>query len=136
MKKSADLARGRAVGREWRRARANWLIALGLSLTAGYPAVAEEQVRIGLGFGLAFLPAYICEDLKLVEKHGKEGHIELRASYQQFLGTGALQEASRAGRSTLRPSARRLCSRPGRRQGARRGTSLPFPGSRNCHPCS
>ena len=103
MKKSADLARGRAVGREWRRARANWLIALGLSLTAGYPAVAEEQVPIGLGFGLAFLPAYICEDLKLVEKHGKQGHIELRASYQRFLGTGALQEALASGEIDIAP---------------------------------
>jgi hypothetical protein len=68
MKKSADLPRGRTVGREWRRASANLLLVLYLSFTAAYPAVAEEQVRIGLGFGLAFLPAYICEDLKSTAK--------------------------------------------------------------------
>jgi NitT/TauT family transport system substrate-binding protein len=103
MKKSADLPRGRTVGREWRRASANLLLVLCLSFTAAYPAVAEEQVRIGLGFGLAFLPAYICEDLKLVEKHGKESHIDLRASYQRFLGAGALQEALASGGVDIAP---------------------------------
>jgi ABC-type nitrate/sulfonate/bicarbonate transport system substrate-binding protein len=103
MKKSADLARGRTAGRQWRQARANLLLALCLSFTAAFPASAEEQVRIGLGFGLAFLPAYICEDLKLVEKHGKESHIELRASYQRFLGAGALQEALASGGIDMAP---------------------------------
>jgi NitT/TauT family transport system substrate-binding protein len=72
-------------------------------LGAASPALAEEQVRIGLGFGLAFLPAYICEDLKLVEKHGKESHLELRASYQRFLGAGALQEALAGGAIDMAP---------------------------------
>ena len=35
------------------------------------PAFAQEKFRIGMGYGLAFLPLYICEDLKLIEKHGK-----------------------------------------------------------------
>jgi len=57
------------------------------------PARADEQVKIGIGFGLAFLPMYICEDLKLVEKYGKEQHLAVRASYERFLGAGAVQEA-------------------------------------------
>jgi NitT/TauT family transport system substrate-binding protein len=57
------------------------------------PALAEEPVRIGLGFELAFLPVYICEDLKLVEKYGKTAHLALQLSYQRFLGAGPLQEA-------------------------------------------
>ena len=31
-------------------------------------ALAQEQVKIGIGYGLAFLPIYICEDLKLDRK--------------------------------------------------------------------
>ncbi len=67
------------------------------------PALAEEPVRIGLGFGLAFLPVYICEDLKLVEKYGKAAHLELRASYQRFLGAGPLQDALGTGAIDMAP---------------------------------
>jgi NitT/TauT family transport system substrate-binding protein len=56
-------------------------------------AAAQEPVRIGVGFGLAFLPAYICDDLKLIEKHGKAAHLDLKTSYQRFFGAGPLQEA-------------------------------------------
>jgi len=103
MKKSADVARGRTIGRKRLRARADLLLALCLAFAAASPVLAEEQVRIGLGFGLAFLPAYICEDLKLVEKYGKESHLELRASYQRFLGAGALQEALANGAIDMAP---------------------------------
>lgn len=57
------------------------------------PAAAEEQVRIGIGYGLAFLPAYICEDLKLVEKYAKELHENVRVSYERFAGAAAVQDA-------------------------------------------
>ena len=93
MKKSANGARGRTTGYKGLRARLHWLVALCLVFGVASPALAEEPVRIGLGFGLAFLPAYICEDLKLVEKHGKESHLDLRVSYQRFLGAASLQEA-------------------------------------------
>ena len=56
-----------------------------------------------MGFGLAFLPAYICEDLKLIEKHGQGGHLDLRASYQRFLGAGPLQDALASGAFDLAP---------------------------------
>lgn len=57
------------------------------------PARADEQVKIGIGFGLAFLPAYICEDLKLVEKYGKEQHLAVRASYERFVSADTVQDA-------------------------------------------
>ena len=44
-----------------------------------------------------FCPTDICEDLKLVEKHGKKGHLDLRVSYQHFAGAGPMQEALAAG---------------------------------------
>ena len=76
------------------------LLALCFSASA---ASAQESVRIGVGFGLAFLPAYICEDLKLVEKRGKEAHLELKASYQRFFGAGPLQEAIGTGAIDIAP---------------------------------
>jgi NitT/TauT family transport system substrate-binding protein len=79
------------------------LLGLLLLLLAIAPASAEETVRIGVGFGLAFLPVYICEDLKLVEKHAKEVHLELKGSYQRFLGPGPLQEALAAGAIDMAP---------------------------------
>jgi NitT/TauT family transport system substrate-binding protein len=63
-----------------------------LALLAG-PARADEQVKIGIGFGLAFLPTYICEDLKLVEKYGKEQHLAVRANYERLPGADAVQDA-------------------------------------------
>jgi NitT/TauT family transport system substrate-binding protein len=57
------------------------------------PALAQQQVKIGVGYGLAFLPVYICEDLKLIEKHGKEAHLDVKASYQRFMGAAPMQDA-------------------------------------------
>lgn len=56
-------------------------------------AYAAEPVRIGIGFGLGFLPAYICEDQKLVEKYAKALHVEVKASYPRFAGSGPMQDA-------------------------------------------
>jgi NitT/TauT family transport system substrate-binding protein len=103
MKKSADVVNGRTEERQGLHARVHWLVALCLVFAAPSPALAEEPVRMGLGFGLAFLPAYICEDLKLIEKHGKESHLDLRASYQRFLGAGPLQDALASGAIDLAP---------------------------------
>ena len=72
MKKSARIAEHRIDWRQWRRARRYWFGALYLMLTFAPPALAEEPVRIGVGYGLSFL---------LVEKHGKEGRLDLRLSY-------------------------------------------------------
>jgi NitT/TauT family transport system substrate-binding protein len=67
--------------------------AAALAIIAAAPARAAEPVRIGIGFGLAFLPTYICEDQKLVEKYAKDLHIDVKVSYQRFLGAGSMQEA-------------------------------------------
>ncbi len=67
------------------------------------PARAQEPVRVGIGDGLAFLPIFLCEDLKLIEKHGKDVHLYLKASYQRFLGAGPLQDALASGTVDLAP---------------------------------
>jgi len=60
MKKSANGARGQIVRYKGLHARLHFLVAFCLVFAAASsPAFVEEPVRIGLGFGLAFLPAYI-----------------------------------------------------------------------------
>ncbi len=63
------------------------------------PAFAQQQqVRIGIGYGLAFLPLYICEDLKLVEKYAKAAHLDVKVSFPRLSGAarGADEIASGA----------------------------------------
>lgn len=84
---------GRNDGRRLSRVRLCVFAALFASFAAAPPAAATEPVRIGFGFGLAFLPIYICQDLKLVEKYGRAEHLELKPSYERFLGAGPLQDA-------------------------------------------
>jgi NitT/TauT family transport system substrate-binding protein len=76
------------------------LLALSATLV---PASAQQPVRIGIGFGLAFLPVYLCEDLKLIEKQGKAAHLDLKASYQRFFGAGPLHDAIGAGAIDMGP---------------------------------
>jgi NitT/TauT family transport system substrate-binding protein len=67
------------------------------------PARAQEQVKIGLGFGMAFLPIYVCQDLKLIEKHAKALHLDVKVSYQRFLGAGPVQAAIGSGEIDVGP---------------------------------
>jgi NitT/TauT family transport system substrate-binding protein len=67
------------------------------------PACAQEPVRVGIGYGLAFLPIFLCEDLKLIEKHGEDVHLNLKANYQRFNGAGSLQDALASGSIDLAP---------------------------------
>jgi NitT/TauT family transport system substrate-binding protein len=78
------------------------LVSLATLCVTAAPTRAQE-VKIGLGFGLAFLPVYICQDLKLVEKRGKELHLDVRASYQRFVGAGPMQDAIASGAIDMGP---------------------------------
>jgi NitT/TauT family transport system substrate-binding protein len=57
------------------------------------PSLAQTPVRIGIGFGFGFLPAYIADELDLVEKHAKEAGLQATAQYRRFSGSAAMQEA-------------------------------------------
>jgi sulfonate transport system substrate-binding protein len=75
---------------------------LGLVVAAG-PVSAQEQVKIGVGYGLAFLPDYICQDLKLVEKYANALHLNVKTSYERFQGAGPVQEALASGTIDMGP---------------------------------
>jgi NitT/TauT family transport system substrate-binding protein len=72
-------------------------------MTALAPALAQEQVRIGLGYGFAFLPIYVCEDLKLIEKHAKAAHLDVAAKFQHFTNSGELHAALATGQVDMAP---------------------------------
>ena len=88
-----------------RVAMSRFLAVLAAVLWMAQPASAQQPVRIGVGvgYGLAFLPIYICEDLKLVEKHAKTLHFNLRASYQRFSSAEAVDDAIAAGSIDIGP---------------------------------
>ena len=71
--------------------------------TAITPAFAQDQVRIGLGYGFAFLPLYVCEELKLVEKQAKAAHLDVAAKFQHFANGGELHTALAAGQIDVAP---------------------------------
>ncbi len=72
-------------------------------VTAASSASAQEQVKIGIGYGLAFLPDYICQDLKLVEKNAKALHLDVKASYERFSGAGPMEDALASGAIDMAP---------------------------------
>jgi NitT/TauT family transport system substrate-binding protein len=67
------------------------------------PAFAQDEVKIGVGFGLAFLPIYICEDLKLVEKHAKAAGLDVKADFPRFMGAAQVQDAVASGAIDMGP---------------------------------
>jgi NitT/TauT family transport system substrate-binding protein len=83
-------------------------LSFGLAVLIAFSASAQcapapEQIKIGIGYGLAFLPFYICEDLKLVEKYAKADHLDIKASYTRFLGSGPVQDAIGSGAIDMGP---------------------------------
>jgi NitT/TauT family transport system substrate-binding protein len=78
--------------------------ALLLLCAAVVPALAQEQqVRIGIGFGLAFLPLYICEDLKLIEQQAKAAHLDVKASFPRLMGAAQAQAELASGTIDIAP---------------------------------
>lgn len=65
----------------------------GSILLAALPASAQQPVKIGIGYGFAFLPFYICDDLDLIEKHAKAAGLNVKVSYQRHSSSAAIQDA-------------------------------------------
>jgi NitT/TauT family transport system substrate-binding protein len=68
------------------------------------PAFAQQQqVKIGIGYGLAFLPLYICEDLKLIEKYAGAARLDVKASFPRLMSAMAVQSALSSGEIDVGP---------------------------------
>jgi NitT/TauT family transport system substrate-binding protein len=67
------------------------------------PACAQDEVRIGMGFGLAFLPIYVCEDLKLIEKDAKAAGLDVKASFPRLMGAAEVRDAIASGSIDIGP---------------------------------
>jgi NitT/TauT family transport system substrate-binding protein len=68
------------------------LFAVGLTT-----AQAQTPVKIGIGFGVGFLPMFIADEMKLVEKHAAEAGLKVSTSYIRFSGSSAMQDAVLSG---------------------------------------
>src|SRR5215470_7042077 len=70
-----------------------------LALTASLPARAEKQeLRVSRGYGIHYLPLYVSEKLKLVEKHAAEaGLSDIKVSYSVIDGGNVINEAMLSG---------------------------------------
>lgn len=80
------------------------VVALLFLCAAVVPGLAQEQqIKIGIGFGLAFLPLYICEDLKLIEQQAKAAHLDVKASFPRLMGAGEAQAQIASGAIDVAP---------------------------------
>jgi NitT/TauT family transport system substrate-binding protein len=68
------------------------------------PAFAQQQqVKIGIGYGLAFLPLYICEDLKLVEKYAKAAQLDVKVNFPRLNGAAQVRSELASGALDMGP---------------------------------
>jgi NitT/TauT family transport system substrate-binding protein len=87
----------------FRFSAALWTAVMAALVPSAAPALAQDQVRIGLGYGFAFLPLYVCEDLKLIEKQARAAHLDVAAKFQHFGSAGELHVALAAGQIDVAP---------------------------------
>jgi ABC-type nitrate/sulfonate/bicarbonate transport system substrate-binding protein len=71
-------------------------VAFGLAAALTTFAFATP-LRIGIGFGVGFLPTFILGQQKLIEKHAKAAGLDIEPTYQRFSGSGAMQDAILSG---------------------------------------
>ena len=67
------------------------------------PAVAQQEVKIGVGFGVHFLPCYLIDEFKLVEKHAQAAGLDVKTSFHRFSGSGPMQDALLSGSIDMGP---------------------------------
>ena len=77
--------------------------ALALCAAVTSPAIAQQEVKIGIGFGVAFLPTYLMDEHKLVEKHAKAAGLDVKTTYHRFSGSGPMQDAILSGAVDMGP---------------------------------
>src|SRR5882672_11371528 len=79
---------------------AAWVFALGAIVATGTSAARAEtgELRVSKGFGIHYLPLYIMEKLKLVEKHAAAAGLgDVKVSYRVIDGGNVINDAMLAG---------------------------------------
>jgi NitT/TauT family transport system substrate-binding protein len=72
-------------------------LGLALAATALATSAFATPLRLGIGFGIGFLPTFILEQQNLIEKHAKAAGLDVAPTYQRFSGSGAMQDAILSG---------------------------------------
>jgi NitT/TauT family transport system substrate-binding protein len=83
----------------WLRLRRIWQVCslfLLFAITAA-PAPARQEVRLGIGYGIAFLPTFMCEQSKLVERLAHTQGLDVTATYHRISGSAEMQDAVLSG---------------------------------------
>lgn len=73
------------------------IAAVFLAVSAVAPAFAQTPVKIGIGFGVGFLPLFIADSEQLVQKHAKAAGLDVAPSFTRFSGSSAMQDAVLSG---------------------------------------
>jgi NitT/TauT family transport system substrate-binding protein len=74
-----------------------------LTAVIAMPALAQQEVNLGIGFGISFLPLYLMDELKIIEKNAKAVGLDVKTSYARFSGTGPMQDAILSGSIDMGP---------------------------------
>lgn len=78
--------------------RACLSVFLGLGImSAASSASAEGRIRIADQFGIAYLPLYVAQEQKLIEKHGRASGIDIRVEFIRLSGGAAINDALLSG---------------------------------------
>jgi NitT/TauT family transport system substrate-binding protein len=99
------------------------------------PALAQQEVKIGIGFGIAFLPTYLMDEMKLVEKHAKAAGLDVKTTYHRFSGSGPMQDAILSGAVDMGPYGTAALLIAWERRAARRSRPSRSPASPRCRWC-
>jgi NitT/TauT family transport system substrate-binding protein len=97
------MSRSRQVAPRRLKKPLRFLFAAVFLATAVTQALAQDQIKIGYGYGLAFLPIYICADQKLIEKHGKDAHLDVKVEFERFTSAAEMQAALTSGEINVAP---------------------------------
>lgn len=72
-----------------------WLLVLALG--AASPAKAEGRIRIAAQYGIAFLPLYVVQDQRLIERHARAQGLDVSVEWVKVGGGSAANDAPLSG---------------------------------------
>src|SRR5215813_2204218 len=81
-----------------RRASLATLVFLAAAVSSGEARAEASEVRLSRGYGILYLPLYVTEQHKLIEKHAKAAGLgEVKVSWRMLDGGNVINDAMLAG---------------------------------------